>query len=302
MEKLGAHQIQWYPGHIAKHERELSERLKLVDVVVEVLDARLPMTTTNRRLESVIRNRPTVLVLNKADIADPAVTERWKQALKSDMAKVVLYETKSPKYQKSLLSAILQAGEIKLQQLEAKGLRRRSLRILVAGMPNVGKSSLINHIVGKKKTKTGHKAGVTRSHQWVRIHPAIELLDSPGIIPPTLDSNASGYLLAVVSSIGEAAYNEELASQFLIQRLNRLYPGLLSKYYGLSQEMEITLDAIAEVRNFRQTGGTNDVLRAAQTLLSEFRHGKLGRISLEWPGVVFEDDEQPLEEQEEIID
>lgn len=288
MEKLGEHQIQWYPGHIAKHERELGNQLKLVDVVVEVLDARLPSTTTNKRLEAKIRTRPTVVVLNKADLADEQVTSRWRQHLKKSASKVILYETKTPRYQKNLLNAILEAGEEKLKQLEAKGLKRRPLRVLVVGMPNVGKSSLINHIVGKKKTKTGHKAGVTRTHQWVRIHPGIELLDSPGIIPPSLESNDAGNLLAIVSSIGEAAFDDEEVAKFLLNRLEALYPKKLAECYKLSAEIETNLASIASARNFQTLGAEPDTLRAAQTLLAEFRHGKLGKLSLECPELTIE--------------
>lgn len=273
--------IQWYPGHIAKYERELADTLKLVDVVVEVLDARIPMATLNRRLEKRIRTRPVVLVLNKADLADPTESRRWKQQFEKDYSKVLFYDCTTGKQKQALVDSVLAMGEETFRKLESKGLKRRPLRVMVAGMPNVGKSSIINSVVGKKKARTGHKAGVTRQGQWVRIHPQIELLDSPGIIPPSLDSEGTGYLLATVSSVGEAAFEEEKTARFLMETLEGLYPGLLRKHFNLPEDSPLTLAALAEVRHYVLGGGEPDERRMAQALLVEFRQGRLGRLSLE---------------------
>jgi ribosome biogenesis GTPase A len=273
--------IQWYPGHIAKYERQLGELLKLVDVVVEVLDTRLPQASVNRRLESKIRNKPTLIILNKSDLGDPVQNKRWQKLLTHDEQKAMLYDAKGAHGKQQLIQNILALGETAMQRLIARGRKRRPIRVLVAGMPNVGKSTLINSIVGRKKTKTGHRAGVTRDTQWVRIHPEIELMDSPGVIPPQLEAQEAGAMLATVSSIGDAAFDEEEIARFLIERINPLYPNLLRTYFKLAAEQPVTLETIAEARHYKLGGDHPDVLRTAQAVLTEFRHARIGRITLE---------------------
>lgn len=273
--------IQWYPGHIAKYERQLGELLKLVDVVVEVLDTRLPQASVNRRLESKIRNKPTLIILNKSDLGDPVQNKRWQKLLTQDEQKAMLYDAKGAHGKQQLIQNILALGETAMQRLIARGRKRRPIRVLVAGMPNVGKSTLINSIVGRKKTKTGHRAGVTRDTQWVRIHPEIELMDSPGVIPPQLEAQEAGAMLATVSSIGDAAFDEEEIARFLIERINPLYPNLLRTYFKLAAEQPVTLETIAEARHYKLGGDHPDVLRTAQAVLTEFRHARIGRITLE---------------------
>lgn len=273
--------IQWYPGHIAKYERKLNELLKLVDVVVEVLDARIPVASVNRRLEHTIRNKPTLIVLNKSDLGDPTQNKRWQKALTGENRRVMLYDAKSGQAKAQLIQLVLALGEATMQKLIAKGRKRRPIRVLVAGMPNVGKSTLINSIVGRKKTKTGHRAGVTRDTQWVRIHPDVELMDSPGVIPPQLESDHSGAMLATVSSIGDAAFDEEEIARFLIASIEPLYPNLLSRYFKLTEAQPLTLENMALARHYKLGGDQPDLLRTAQALLTEFRHARTGRITLE---------------------
>ncbi|WP_303673168.1 ribosome biogenesis GTPase YlqF [Vampirovibrio chlorellavorus] len=273
--------IQWYPGHIAKYERKLSELLKLVDVVVEVLDARLPVASVNHRLEATIRNKPTLIILNKSDLADPVQNKRWQKALAGENRRVMLYDAKGGQAKAQLIQHVLALGEAAMQKLVARGRKRRPVRVLVAGMPNVGKSTLINSIVGQKKTKTGHRAGVTRDTQWVRIHPEVELMDSPGVIPPQLDSDEAGALLATVSSIGDAAFDEEEIARFLIETIDRLYPGQLARYFKLADGEAPTLENMALARHYKLSGDQPDLLRTAQALLTEFRHARPGRITLE---------------------
>ena len=273
--------IQWYPGHIAKYERQLRDLLKLVDVVIEVLDSRLPRASTNPRLECQIRNKPTLIILNKSDLGDPRQNKAWKTLLTQGEQQAMLYDAKSAQGKQQLIQHVLALGEGTMQKLEAKGRKRRPLRVLVAGMPNVGKSTLINSIVGRKKTKTGHRAGVTKTTQWVRIHPEVELLDSPGVIPPYLESQEAGALLATVSSIGDAAFDEEEISRFLLERIQERYPNLLHDYFKVPQDEELSLEAIAEARHYKLGGDQLDQLRAAQAILTDFRHARMGRISLE---------------------
>ena len=273
--------IQWYPGHIGKYERKLKDLLKMVDVVVEVLDARIPEATINRRLEKTIADKPVIIILNKTDLADPRHTKFWQKHLNTESRKVVLYDAKSGQAKQQLIQHIVGLAEPVMQKLIAKGRKRRPVRVLVAGMPNVGKSSIINSIVGKKKTQTGHRAGVTRAPQWVRIHASVELLDTPGVIPPNLDSDEAGALLATVSSIGDAAFDEEEVARFLLERVHHAYPTLLRDYFKLAPEAALTLESVAETRHYKLGGDTLDTLRTAQAILTEFRHARPGRITLQ---------------------
>jgi len=282
--------IQWYPGHIAKHERTLKDQLKRVDVVVEVRDARLPEATRNRRLEEAVAHKPRLVLLNKSDLADERETRRWAKALEAEAReagltlKVMPYAANRQGAKKNLLAAMVALGEATQQKLMARGLKRRPVRVLIAGMPNVGKSTLINHIVGQKKTKTGHMAGVTRQNQWVRIHPQVELLDTPGIIPPTMMDEDTGCLLAAVNSVGEAAFDDKPVGAFLLGRLWACNAAMLAGHFKLTDTIaEPTLTAVAEQRQYKLPGGAWDELRAARAVLSDFRQGRMGRITLEAP-------------------
>jgi ribosome biogenesis GTPase A len=273
--------IQWYPGHIAKYERQINELLKLVDVVVMVLDCRIPQATMNHRLARKIQDKPTLIVLNKSDLGDPALNKRWIKSLTTETCKVMLYNAKSVQGKAQLVQQIQALGEATMQKMIARGRKRRPIRVLVAGMPNVGKSTLINSIVGRKKTKTGHRAGVTKTTQWIRIHPDVELMDTPGIIPPQLDSELAGALLATVSSIGDAAFDEEEVARFLLETMEAHYPGLPARFFKLTAEQPLALESVAEARNYKLGGDHLDLLRTAQAILSDFRHARMGRITLE---------------------
>lgn len=276
--------IQWYPGHIAKVERALQQILKQLDVVVVVVDARIPVSSIHTRLADNLRSqKPTLLVLNKWDLADPNWSKAWIDHFKTMYPGVVTFDSTTGKGKNMIVEEICRLGEEKHQQLEAKGLKRRPLRTGVVGMPNVGKSTLINTLVGKKKAKTGHRAGVTRTTQWVRIHPMVELLDTPGMIPPKLDSPETGLMLASVYSIGDATFDEESVVPPFLAKVAALYPGRLEASFNLADGEAPTLEAIAAQRNYVLPGGQLDLRRTAQAILKDYRHGRLGRMTLERP-------------------
>ncbi|MEM0951220.1 MAG: ribosome biogenesis GTPase YlqF [Cyanobacteria bacterium P01_H01_bin.74] len=289
--------VQWYPGHIAKYEKQLKSTLKLVDIVVEVVDARIPLSTTNKRFLNSAAHKLRLVVLNKSDLADPKQTAQWVNFYKSQEINALAISAKNATAQKQqLIAALIKLGEGIQQKMLAKGRKRRVLRVLVAGMPNVGKSTLINSIVNRKKTKTGYMAGVTRATQWIRIHPQVDLLDSPGIIPPQLEETQSGVHLSVANCVGEKAFDDEKIASRLIAELSVLYPNCLHRFYNLPEQTEITLEQIARTRGYKlrtssrhsnfdtadQTDKSQlDCLRAAQSLLNDFRHGRFGRLTLE---------------------
>lgn len=276
--------IQWYPGHIAKVERELQSTLKLIDCVIELVDARIPVASWNERLSTMLRSqRPALLVMNKADLADPQITSRWKSHFETLFPAVRTFDSVSGKNKATIIESVLKLGEPVFQKLEAKGLRRRPLRVCVVGMPNVGKSTLINTLVGKSKTKTGHRAGVTRTTQWVRIHPLVELLDTPGLIPPRLDSPEVGKLLASVYSVGDNAFEEEEILPFFIEQVEQMYPGRICEMLDLPPDSPVNIETIAQRRGALLAGGKLDLKRTAQSVLKDYRHGKLGKLSLERP-------------------
>ncbi len=272
--------INWYPGHIAKAERELKEKLSLVDVVVEIIDARLPLSSKYIGVERLIGSKPHIIVMNKSDLADNTESIKWKNYL-SKSARVLLTSANSNKDISNIISAVLDAGKDTIAKLTAKGLLPRPVRVVIIGLPNVGKSSIINKLIGKKKTKTGAKAGITRQQQWVRINPRVELLDTPGIIPMKLENQDAAYKLAMVNSVGEATYDIVEVSRILIDLLNEKYPEEIKKYYNLDLDEKASVESIAKSRNLLILGGEIDINRAAALVLSDFRHGKIGKFTLD---------------------
>jgi ribosome biogenesis GTPase A len=276
--------IQWYPGHIAKLARRLQQVLKQLDVVIEVRDARIPMSTSHDSLaETVRQQKPVLLILNKADLADSKWTPQWEKSFAQIYPAVLSFDSTSGKGKSRIIDQVCKLGEAKMQQQEAKGLKRRSIRTGIIGMPNVGKSSLINALVEKKKAQTGHRAGVTRTVQWIRLHPQVDLLDTPGLIPPRLASEEMGLMLASVYSIGEATFEEAAIVPFFLEKVESLYPGLLQEAFDLSPEEPLSMEAIAKRRGYILTGGQLDLQRTAQAVLKDYRHGRLGRLTLERP-------------------
>jgi len=273
--------IHWYPGHIAKAEKKLKEQINIVDVVIEVLDARIPVSSTYPDIEKLLRDKPRLILLNKSDLADAEQTQKWIKTIKEQIKCPVLSTSSSDNKDLSkILNKIAELGQPKIAALVKKGLLPRAVRVMVVGMPNVGKSSIINKLIKKTKAKTGAKAGVTREQQWVKINPKVDLLDTPGIIPLKQEDQKKAYKLAYVDSIGENAYDVEAVAELFLKDLNEIYPNHLNNYYKL-EDMELSVENIALKRNWIVQGGRADTKRAAQNILNDFRTGRLGKITLD---------------------
>ena len=266
---------------MAKAEKKLKEQLNIVDVVIEVLDARIPFSSSYPDIQKLLRDKPRLILLNKSDLADIEQTQKWLKTIK-EMTKCPVISTMANdnKDLSKILNKVAELGQPKIAALVKKGLLPRAVRVMVVGMPNVGKSSIINKLIKKSKAKTGAKAGVTREQQWVRINPKLDLLDTPGIIPLKQDDQIKAYKLAYVDSIGENAYDVEAAASMFITDINQIYTDLLKNYYNLDDNV-VTLETIALKRNWIVSGGNPDTKRCAQNILNDFRSGRLGRLTLD---------------------
>lgn len=273
--------IHWYPGHIAKAERLLKEKLNLVDVILEVLDARIPFSSAYGNTEALFRNKPRIILLNKCDLSDPSENLKWQKKIEEKTGAVCLLTTNAgAKDTNLIINKIIEISKPVIDKMIQKGLLPRPVRVMVAGMPNVGKSSTINRLIKKSKTKIGAKAGVTRQQQWVRVHEKIELLDTPGIIPMKQPDQEAALKLAFVNSIGENAYDNEYAAVELLKILSTKYEQNLRDYYNLDN-CDITIENIALARNWIVKAGKPDITRCAQFILTNFRDGKIGKFTLD---------------------
>lgn len=276
--------IHWYPGHIAKAERALKEKLNLVDVVIEVLDARLPISSSYNDIKKLLGDKPRLLLLNKSDLVIPEEIKSWIKIIQErNNCPVLTIDTKTNRNFQIIEKKVLELSEPRIQALMAKGLLRRPARVVVVGLPNVGKSSIINKLTKSSKTKTGAKAGVTRQQQWVRINPNIDLLDTPGIIPMKQEDQQRAKKLAFVNSVSENAYSPEMVSKELIELIsaNQKYLLKFKEYYNIDDDKELSLENIAFSRNWLVSGGEADTERSAQYMLRDFREGKIGKFILD---------------------
>ena len=279
--------IQWFPGHMTKAKRMMESQIKLVDVVVEMLDARIPRSSTNPMLIDVLGSKPKVIALNKTDMADNAKTELWMQKLKNSGLPVCKVDCATGKGVKQLISMIQVAAKPVLEKWLKKGVRNRPVRVMIVGIPNVGKSTLINRLVGKNKVVAADKPGVTRGQQWITIAKGLELLDTPGVLWPKFEDPEVGFCLAVTGAIKEDVFDREQATELLIERLmNRYSEDLKSKYavqFEISDDVRAVLAKIATSRGCIKAGGVLDLDRVIQTVLRDFRSGRLGRFTLDEP-------------------
>lgn len=272
--------IHWYPGHIAKAERKLKEQLSLVDAVIEVLDARIPLSSGYDNIAGLLNDKPRLILFNKSDLADKAKLKIFAEKIEKDSGYPVIFsDAKNAKDLNQIVKKAVELSEPRIQAIMKKGLLRRPARVMVVGMPNVGKSSIINKLTRSSKTKTGAKAGVTRQQQWVRINPELELLDTPGIIPMKQEDQIRAKKLAFVNSVSENAYSNEIVAHELLELLSEKYPETVKSYYKL--EGDINLENIALARNWIKTGGEPDMERTAIYVLRDFREGKIGKFVLD---------------------
>ncbi len=274
--------IHWYPGHIAKAEKQLKQQLSLVDAVIEVVDARLPISSSYENITRLLGQKPRLILLNKSDLVDKNELKKWVQVLEEkNNAPVILSDAKNSKDLNAIVKKAEELSEPRIQEIMRKGLLRRPARVMVVGMPNVGKSSIINKLTKSSKTKIGAKAGVTRQQQWVRINPKLELLDTPGIIPMKQENQESAQKLAFVNSVSENAYSNELVARNLLKILDEKYSNSVREYYNIENEEEFSLEGIAVKRNWIISGGAPDVERCAAYVLRDFRDGKIGKFILD---------------------
>ncbi len=274
--------IHWYPGHIAKAEKKLKEQLSLVDAVIEVIDARLPLSSNYDNISGLLNGKPRFLLVNKSDLVDKNELKPFLDYLKNEnKISVISTEAKNNKDINIIVKKAIELSEPRIQALIAKGLLRRPARIMVVGLPNVGKSSIINKLTRSSKTKIGAKAGVTRQQQWVRINPQLELLDTPGIIPMKQEDQERAKKLAFVNSVSENAYSNEIVAQELLDILNSAQAQQFRDFYRLPQDLELNIDNISLTRNWLLTGGSTDRERTSVYILRDFREGKIGKFILD---------------------
>jgi len=281
--------IQWYPGHMTKTRRQIEADLKLVDAVCEIVDARIPVSSRNPDIDAICGNKPRIIVLNRMDLADPEATKRWSDYFKNKGMAVVVTDCKSRKGINSFQPAARSVLKEKIQRDAAKGMNR-PLRIMIVGIPNVGKSTLINQISGRKGAKAENRPGVTRGKQWVTVDSSLLLLDTPGILWPKFEDPEVGMMLAYTGAVKDGILDiEELACR-LISLLHLRYPQALKERYGIEAEQGTPgyelLELAGRKRGYLISGGEVNTERMAKVLVDEYRNGKLGRFTLEEPEVV----------------
>lgn len=281
--------VQWFPGHMAKTRRLIKESLPLVDGVTEIIDARIPYSSSNPELAELISNKPRIVLLNKSDLADKNTTDRWIEYYKKQGIRAVAVDCRSGKGINNYITAVREVLKDKIEQNEKKGMAGKALRIMVVGIPNTGKSSFINRMAGSAKAKVADKAGVTRNNQWFAIGHGIELLDTPGVLWPKFDDPKVGDRLAFIGSVKDEILDSETLAVRLLEVMKTDYPERLRERYKIdgfeNNEPWEVLDMIGKKRGMMIKGGEIDTERASVMLLDEYRGGKLGKISLERPEI-----------------
>lgn len=277
--------LQWYPGHMTKAKRMMQEDIKLIDLVMELVDARIPMSSRNPDIDELAKGKSRLILLNKTDLADDKLTREWEQYFKDKGFTVVCLDCRQRKGLNQIQSAIESACHDKIERDRKRGIKNRPVRTMVVGIPNVGKSTFINALCKRACAKTGDKPGVTKGKQWIKLNKNVELLDTPGILWPKFDNEEIGKNLAFIGSINDAIIDTTELSMLLISAVIEKKQGCLTERYGVSED-EKPIDIITEIGRVRGClvkGGEIDTGKASDILLDDFRAGKLGKITLENP-------------------
>ncbi|WP_027339982.1 ribosome biogenesis GTPase YlqF [Halonatronum saccharophilum] len=275
--------IQWYPGHMVKAKRKVSERLGLIDVVIELLDARIPLSSRNPDIDDLLEGKNRIIVLNKEDLADPKETQRWEDYF-SNIAPTLTVNSLSGKGVNGIIKVSKDLMEEEMKKWEEKGRTKKDIRMMIVGIPNVGKSQLINSLSNKKSARVGNKAGVTRGQQWVKLRKGFELLDTPGILWPKFEDQEVGFKLALAGAIKETLFDSELLAYKLLQILTDVAPQKIEERFNLDYVNPDTYELVADIgrkRGCLQSGGRIDRERVSDIIIREFREGKFGRLTLE---------------------
>lgn len=279
--------IQWYPGHMTKTRRQIQADLKLVDLVAEIIDARIPISSRNPDIDEIVGDKPRLIILNRADQADPAMNKVWGEWFRKQGWWVMETNARDGKGVNQFSAAIKSALKDKIEQWKAKGLVGRPVRAMVVGVPNVGKSTFINQVAKKKSAKAGNKPGVTRGKQWVNVDPGLDLLDTPGILWPKFEDETTGMHLAFTGAVKDEIMDRETLACHLMEILGARYPQAITDRYKVEPQPGLAgwelLEACGRKRGFLISGGEVDTERMARVLLEEYRSGKLGDFTLETP-------------------
>ena len=276
--------INWYPGHMVKAKKEIQENIKLVDIVLMLLDARAPFSCRNPDLEKIISRKKIIFILNKMDLASPVLTQQYQQRLQKAGYPTAVMDSSSGKGGKEVLQTIKNVYQQQAEEMLSKGRRVRSPRVMVVGVPNIGKSTFLNCLVGKKAARTGAKPGLTRGKQWVRVREDIEFMDTPGLMWPRVEVTEQGLKLALLNIVGENAYEEYDVALYLLKTLRVKTPQIFFTRYKVENDQigeEELLAEIASNRGYLNKGGTPDIDKTCHLLLQDYRRGNLGRISLD---------------------
>lgn len=275
--------IQWYPGHMTKAKRQMQEDIKLIDIVIELVDARVPISSKNPDIDTLAKGKSRLMLLNKADLADKEQTKRWEAYYKEKGWFVLALDSRGTKGVKAVTDVIMLACKEKIERDRKRGIINRPVRAMIVGIPNVGKSTFINSYAGKACAKTGNKPGVTKGKQWIRLNKNVELLDTPGILWPKFEDQSVGIKLAIIGSIKDDILDIRELAFNLCKLLCTSYPGILNKRYNVSEDCDTIelLEQIAMVRGCKLKGDQLDIDKASKLLLDDFRNAKLGALTLD---------------------
>lgn len=277
---------QWYPGHMTKARRQMQEDVKLIDLIIELVDARIPVSSANPDINEIGKNKFRLILMNKSDLADPSMNKKWMDYYQQNGIKAIEINALNRATLKNINSIVMDVCQQKIERDRKRGIINRPLRAMVVGIPNVGKSTFINSFAGKASAKTGNKPGVTKGKQWIRLNKSIELLDTPGILWPKFESEKVGERLALIGSINDDIINTEELAITLIRYVREKYAGALAERFKLENEDGeeiILLESMAKSRGCLKSGGNYDLAKISSIVLDEFRSGKLGRITLDNP-------------------